>query len=78
MNNIIDLRETSPDHWQAKYDGNYGVYTIKINTDGKRRAVFPVPAQATITPASISPLLRINEPKKPGNTLSNTKTGGPW
>jgi hypothetical protein len=40
MNNIIDLRETSPDHWQAKYQGNYGVYTIKINTDGKRRGKF--------------------------------------
>jgi hypothetical protein len=40
MNNIIDLRETSPNHWQAKYQGNYGVYTIKINTDGKRRGNF--------------------------------------
>ncbi|MDR1147713.1 MAG: SWIM zinc finger family protein [Spirochaetaceae bacterium] len=35
MSNIIDLRETSPNHWQAKYQGNYGVYTIKINTGGK-------------------------------------------
>jgi hypothetical protein len=35
MSNIIDLRETSPNHWQAKYRGNYGVYTIKINTGGK-------------------------------------------
>jgi hypothetical protein len=40
MNNIIDLRETSPNHWQAKYQGNYGVYTIKINTDGKHRSSF--------------------------------------
>jgi hypothetical protein len=40
MNNIIDLRETSPNHWQAKYQGNYGVYTIKINTDGKHRGNF--------------------------------------
>jgi hypothetical protein len=35
MSNIIDLRETSPNHWQAKYRGNYGVYTIKISTGGK-------------------------------------------
>jgi hypothetical protein len=35
MSNIIDLRETSPNHWQAKYQGNYGVYTIKITTDEK-------------------------------------------
>jgi hypothetical protein len=40
MNNIIDLRETSPNHWQAKYQGNYGIYTIKITTDGKRRSAF--------------------------------------
>jgi uncharacterized Zn finger protein len=40
MNNIIDLRETSPNHWQAKYQGNYGIYTIKINTDGKHRNDF--------------------------------------
>jgi hypothetical protein len=35
-NSIIDLRETSPNHWQAKYQGNYGVYTIKITTDKKQ------------------------------------------
>ncbi|MDR2756485.1 MAG: hypothetical protein LBC20_12330 [Planctomycetaceae bacterium] len=31
---IIRLEEISPNHWRAKYQGNYGVYTIKINTDG--------------------------------------------
>jgi hypothetical protein len=40
MNNIIDLRETSPNHWQAKYQGNYGVYTVKVATDGKQRGDF--------------------------------------
>ncbi|MDR0589863.1 MAG: SWIM zinc finger family protein [Spirochaetaceae bacterium] len=40
MSSIIDLREISPDHWQAKYQGNYGVYTIKITTDGKHRGPF--------------------------------------
>jgi hypothetical protein len=39
-NSIIDLRETSPNHWQAKYQGNYGVYTIKITTDGKQTKNF--------------------------------------
>ncbi|MDR3114255.1 MAG: hypothetical protein LBU25_01910 [Treponema sp.] len=37
MSTILDLRETAPNHWQAKYEGNYGVYTVKIRTDGKRR-----------------------------------------
>jgi hypothetical protein len=40
VNGVIDLRETSPCHWQAKYQGNYGVYTIKITTDGKRTEHF--------------------------------------
>jgi hypothetical protein len=40
MSDIIDLRETSPGHWRAKYQGNYGVYTIKIATDGKHRGDF--------------------------------------
>ncbi|MDR2658803.1 MAG: SWIM zinc finger family protein [Spirochaetaceae bacterium] len=38
--NIISLRETSPDNWQAKYQGNFGVYNIRIHTDGKRRGDF--------------------------------------
>ncbi|MDR2053677.1 MAG: SWIM zinc finger family protein [Treponema sp.] len=39
-NSIIDLRETSPNHWKAKYQGNYGVYTIKITTSGKQTKNF--------------------------------------
>lgn len=35
MSNIIDLQETGRDNWQAKYRGNYGIYTIRIKTDGK-------------------------------------------
>jgi uncharacterized Zn finger protein len=30
INEILDLREISPNHWHARYQGNYGVYTIKI------------------------------------------------
>jgi hypothetical protein len=33
MNDIIDLQETSQNHWRAKYQGNYGVYTIKVVLD---------------------------------------------
>jgi hypothetical protein len=27
---IIELRQTSENDWKAKYEGNYGIYTIKI------------------------------------------------
>src|SRR5690554_5342750 len=31
VRNIINLKETSENNWHAKYRGNYGIYTIKIN-----------------------------------------------
>jgi hypothetical protein len=40
MIDIIDLCETSPNHWRAKYQGNYGIYTIHITTDGEKTVDF--------------------------------------
>lgn len=40
MNRIIDLQETSPNHWRAKYRGSYGTYTIKIKTSGEESEDF--------------------------------------
>jgi hypothetical protein len=37
---IIRLKEISPNNWLAKYQGNYGVYTIKITTDGEKTTKF--------------------------------------
>lgn len=36
--NITSLEEISENQWQAKYSGNYGIYTVKIrmNADGER------------------------------------------
>ena len=36
MNNVTELQEISPNVWQAKYTGNYGIYTINIKTEGKK------------------------------------------
>ena len=33
QNDIISLHETSENTWQAKYQGNYGIYNIKIKLD---------------------------------------------
>lgn len=33
---ILELQETSLNNWRAKYKGNYGTYTIKIETAGKK------------------------------------------
>ena len=37
---IIYLKEVASNRWKAKYEGNYGVYTIKIKTDGKKTRDF--------------------------------------
>src|SRR5215510_9590899 len=40
MNGITELRQISENEWKAKYNGNYGVYTIKITTNGKKKSDF--------------------------------------
>jgi DnaJ-domain-containing protein 1 len=55
--NIIDLREVSPDHWQAKYQGNFGVYTIKITTDGTRRGSFSCSCPSDYYPCKHIPVV---------------------
>jgi hypothetical protein len=37
---IVELRKIAENQWKAKYQGNYGVYTIKITTDGKKTVKF--------------------------------------
>jgi hypothetical protein len=36
QSDILSLQEISPNLWQAKYQGNYGKYTIKIKYVGKK------------------------------------------
>ena len=33
---FIELRQTGDSDWKGKYQGNYGVYTIKVTLDGKK------------------------------------------
>jgi len=37
---IVNLQETSANSWKAMYHGNYGIYTIKIKTDGEKTVDF--------------------------------------
>jgi hypothetical protein len=36
MNYIIELKQTKENNWKARYQGNYGIYTIKITFDGNK------------------------------------------
>jgi hypothetical protein len=40
VNSIVELRQTAENEWKAKYQGNYGLYTIKITIDGKKTVKF--------------------------------------
>ena len=40
MYGIVKLRQIKENEWEAKFQGNYGLYTIKINTDGKKTTYF--------------------------------------
>ncbi|MCL2244326.1 MAG: hypothetical protein FWC03_07645 [Treponema sp.] len=47
---ILDLKQTSEFEWKAKYQGNYGVYTIKITTDGKKTKRFSCTCPSDYSP----------------------------
>ena len=55
--NIIDLQEISPNVWKAKYQGNYGVYTIKIETDGKETVDFSCSCPSDYYPCKHIPMV---------------------
>jgi hypothetical protein len=50
MTGIIDLREISPGHWRAKYQGNCGVYTIHITFDGEKAVGFSCSCPSSADP----------------------------
>jgi hypothetical protein len=75
MSRIKSLEETSPGVWRAKYQGNYGLYTIKIVTDGEKTKSFSCTCPSSGYPCKHIGMVeqaiagRIEEAKKPkGNS----------
>jgi len=70
---VFDLQETSPNVWKAKYRGNYGTYTIKIKTDGKKSVDFSCSCPSDYYPCKHIPMAedaireRIAKSKKNGD-----------
>jgi hypothetical protein len=52
---IVELHRIAENQWKAKYQGNYGVYTIKITTNGKKTVKFSCFFPSDYYPASTSP-----------------------
>jgi hypothetical protein len=47
---IVELRQIEENQWKAKYQGNYGVYTIKITTKGKKTVKFSCSCPSDYSP----------------------------
>lgn len=58
MNGIIDLQEIRPNSWKAKYKGNYGVYTIKIDTFGNKPVNFSCSCPSDYYPCKHIPIVQ--------------------
>ncbi len=71
MNKIINLQETRPNFWKAQYRGNYGVYTIKIETYRKDVRSFSCSCPSDYYPCKHIPIVleSINE------RIARNKTG---
>lgn len=58
MSDITDLQETTPNHWRAKYHGNYGIYTVKIEFDGEKMKNFSCSCPSDYYPCKHIPIVR--------------------
>jgi len=54
---IINLQEISPNSWKALYQGNYGIYTIKIKTDGNKTVDFSCSCPSDYYPCKHIPMI---------------------
>jgi hypothetical protein len=54
---IVELRKIEENQWKAKYQGNYGVYTIKITTDGKKTVKFSCSCPSDYYPCKHIPMI---------------------
>jgi len=51
------LRQNAENEWKAKYQGNHGLYTIKITTDGKKTVKFSCSCPSDYYPCKHIPMI---------------------
>ena len=57
MIGIKELRQTGENNWIAKYQGNYGLYTIKISTHGKKTVSYSCSCPSDYYPCKHIPMV---------------------
>jgi len=73
---IVELREIAENQWKAKYQGNYGVYTIKITTDGKKTVKFSCSCPSDYSPCKHISMIEEAIAKKRGADKKKENTDG--
>ena len=74
MNGIVELRKIAENQWKAKYQGNYGVYTIKITTNGKKTVKYSCSCPSDYSPCKHISMIEEAIAKK---IAADEKSGGP-
>ncbi|GBU27318.1 hypothetical protein R84B8_00848 [Treponema sp. R8-4-B8] len=73
---IIELRKITDNQWKAKYQGNYGVYIIKITTDGKKTVDFYCSCPSDYSPCKHISIIKEAIAKKIAADEDEGKYGG--
>ena len=73
---IIELRKTAESEWKAKYQGNYGVYTIKITVNGSKTTNYSCSCPSDYYPCKHIPIIEKAIAKKIAANEEDVKKGG--
>jgi uncharacterized Zn finger protein len=74
---IVELRRIAENQWKAKYQGNYGVYTIKITTNGKKTVNFSCSCPSDYYPCKHISMIEDAIAKKTAADEKENKSGEP-
>ena len=73
---IVELRQTAENEWKPKYQGNYGLYTIKITTDGEKTVKFSCSCPSDYYPCKHIPIVERAIAQKNASGIKQGKTSG--
>ena len=73
---IVELRQTAENEWKAKYQGNYGLYTIRITTDGKKTVKFSCSCPSDYNPCKHIPMIEEAIAERIADGMNQGKYGG--
>jgi hypothetical protein len=74
---IVELRKIVENQWKAKYQGNYGVYIIKITTDGEKTVDFSWSGPSDYSPCKHIHMIEKAIAKKIAADEKEGESGGP-